>query len=75
MTNILNNIYIIPDTPLIVEGAPPGLDALVLADLVRADKTPQIIFVARDGDRQVALADALRFFAPELTVVVFPAWD
>jgi len=60
---------------LIVEGAPPGLDALVLADLVRADKTPQIIFVARDGDRQAALADALRFFAPELTVVVFPAWD
>lgn len=63
------------DQSLVVNGAPPGMDAQVLADLVRADKARRIVFVARDGDRQAALADALRFFAPDLTVVVFPAWD
>ena len=33
------------------------------------------VFVARDGSRASAFADALTFFAPELEVIQFPAWD
>jgi transcription-repair coupling factor (superfamily II helicase) len=71
----LNNISIVPGKATIFEGAPPGLDAQVLADLVRAGTARRIVFVARDGERQAALADALRFFARDMKVVVFPAWD
>ena len=33
------------------------------------------MFVARDGARASAFADALGFFAPEIEVLRFPAWD
>ncbi|MDA1059587.1 MAG: transcription-repair coupling factor [Proteobacteria bacterium] len=75
MNNLLKNISISKKSVLSIAGAPPGLDAQVLADLVRAEKVTQVVFVARDGERQAALADAMRFFAPELPVIVFPAWD
>jgi transcription-repair coupling factor (superfamily II helicase) len=55
-------------------GAPEGFDALVMADIVRARKG-QSVFVARDGTRLSAFADAFRFFAPEVEVLTFPAWD
>jgi transcription-repair coupling factor (superfamily II helicase) len=54
--------------------APEGFDALVMADLVRA-RGGVNVFVARDGSRASALHDAMRFFAPELAVLRFPAWD
>jgi len=55
-------------------GAPEGFDALVMADLVRARKGFSV-FVARDGTRLSAFVDAFRFFAPEVEVLSFPAWD
>jgi transcription-repair coupling factor (superfamily II helicase) len=55
-------------------GAPEGFDALVMADIVRARKGLSV-FVARDGTRLSAFADAFRFFAPEVEVLTFPAWD
>jgi transcription-repair coupling factor (superfamily II helicase) len=55
-------------------GAPEGFDALVMADIVRARKGLSV-FVARDGARLSAFADAFRFFAPEVEVLTFPAWD
>ncbi|MFI4965964.1 MAG: CarD family transcriptional regulator, partial [Caulobacterales bacterium] len=55
-------------------GAPEGFDALVMADVVRARKGLSV-FVARDGTRLSAFADAFRFFAPEVEVLTFPAWD
>lgn len=75
MNNLLRSIEIKKGSALVLEGAPPGHDARVLVDLVRSGIAPQVIFVARDGDRQAALADALRFFAPDLPVIVFPSWD
>ena len=55
-------------------GAPEGFDALVMADIVRARKGLSV-FVARDGTRLSAFADAFRFFAPGVEVLTFPAWD
>ncbi|THD63052.1 transcription-repair coupling factor [Phenylobacterium sp.] len=55
-------------------GAPEGFDALVMADVVRARKG-LTVFVARDGARLSAFAEAFRFFAPEVEVLIFPAWD
>src|SRR3954471_779914 len=55
-------------------GAPEGFDALVMADVVRARKGLSL-FVARDGTRLSAFVDAFRFFAPEVEVLTFPAWD
>src|SRR5581483_12348374 len=55
-------------------GAPEGVDALVMADLVRARKSLSV-FVARDGARLSAFCDAFRFFAPQAEVLTFPAWD
>ena len=55
-------------------GAPEGFDALVMADIVRARKGLSV-FVARDGARISAFSDAFRFFAPEIEILTFPAWD
>jgi transcription-repair coupling factor (superfamily II helicase) len=55
-------------------GAPEGFDALVMADIARA-RGGLSVFLARDGARASAFIDALRFFAPEIAVITFPAWD
>ena len=55
-------------------GAPEGFDALVMADIVRARKGLSV-FVARDGTRMSAFAEAFRFFAPQVDILTFPAWD
>jgi transcription-repair coupling factor (superfamily II helicase) len=63
----------------IAGGVPEGLDALVLGTLARhAAARPEggtILHVARDGNRLVTLKEALAFFAPDVTVLSFPAWD
>jgi transcription-repair coupling factor (superfamily II helicase) len=55
-------------------GAPEGFDALVMADIVKSRKGLSV-FVARDGARLSAFADAFRFFAQDVEVITFPAWD
>ncbi len=75
MNNYLFDKYFPERSTVAIEGAPPGFDACVLADLVHADKIRRIVFIARDGERQAALCDALAFFAPDVEVVAFPAWD
>ncbi|WP_236024880.1 transcription-repair coupling factor [Arenibaculum pallidiluteum] len=57
---------------LLVAGAPEGHDARVLADLALREP---LVHVALDDIRLAKLAEALAFFAPELEVVQFPAWD
>ena len=53
----------------------------MLADLARAlaaltrDRPAAVVHVARDGTRSASLEAALRFFAPEVDVLTFPAWD
>ncbi len=58
-----------------IAGAPEGVDALALAELARAAPERDILHIARDEHRLTRLADALAFFAPEIEVVAFPAWD
>jgi transcription-repair coupling factor (superfamily II helicase) len=64
---------------LIFTGVPEGLDALVLARLLEesADGARQgiVVHVTRDDRRLEALEGQLRFFAPKVRVVPFPAWD
>src|SRR5689334_10381693 len=55
-------------------GAPEGFDALVMADIVKARKGLSV-FVARDGARLSAFADAFAFFAQGVEIIAFPAWD
>ncbi|CAN5683794.1 transcription-repair coupling factor [soil metagenome] len=58
----------------IVGGAPEGFDARLLAETARRAGGP-VIHVARDDTRLAAMRAALGFFAPELPVFAFPAWD
>jgi transcription-repair coupling factor (superfamily II helicase) len=59
---------------IILGGAPEGYDALLLAKEVARSDGP-VIHVARDDRRSEAMAQALAFVAPDLTVLRFPAWD
>ena len=59
-------------------GVPDGLAALVLARLAEeedAGSPPLLLHVARDDRRLEALADGLRFFAPQMRLIRVPAWD
>lgn len=58
----------------VASGVPEGLDALLLAELARNAGAP-ILHVARDGNRLVTLEEAIAFFAPDIEVLAFPAWD
>jgi transcription-repair coupling factor (superfamily II helicase) len=59
---------------LIVYGAPDGWDAALLVRRALESAGP-ILHVARDDQRMARMAEALAFFAPELPVLRFPAWD
>jgi transcription-repair coupling factor (superfamily II helicase) len=59
---------------LLVGGCPEGFDARYLAEVIARADGP-VIHVARDDTRLASLRAALRFFAPELPVLAFPAWD
>ena len=57
-----------------VHGAPEGFDALLLARR-RAETDAPVVHVCRDDARMARMAEALGFFAPEVEVLRFPAWD
>ena len=67
--------------PLTLAGVPDGAEGLVIADLARAiagsKNAPAISLavVCRDGARMAAASRALSFFAPDIEVLEFPAWD
>ena len=67
--------------PLTLSQVADGAEGLVFADLARAiaakKNAPAISLavVCRDGQRMAALSLALTFFAPEIQVLEFPAWD
>jgi transcription-repair coupling factor (superfamily II helicase) len=60
-------------THISVSGAPEGFDARLILDEVAA-RGP-VVHVARDDKRLAAMQAALRFFAPDMPVLVFPGWD
>jgi transcription-repair coupling factor (superfamily II helicase) len=66
-------------TPLTLSSVVRGAQPLVMADLARAaaahGKGSRAVFVATADTEMRAVADAAAYFAPELDVIEFPAWD
>jgi transcription-repair coupling factor (superfamily II helicase) len=60
--------------PITLSGAPEGFDARLIRDELARAGGP-VIHVARDDKRLASVQAALAFFAPEVTVLSFPAWD
>jgi transcription-repair coupling factor (superfamily II helicase) len=60
--------------PTTLAGAPSGFLPWLAADLARAAKG-RAVFIAPDEGAMRAIADAAGYFAPELEVLAFPAWD
>ena len=65
--------------PLTLAGLARGSQPLVLADLARAAAARgtggRAVFIAPDDAAMRSVTDAAHFFAPELEVLEFPAWD
>ncbi len=66
-----------PGRTLVIGECPEGLDALWLVDMARlaAREGRVLVHVARLDARMAQLRDQLAFFAPEIEVRAFPAWD
>jgi transcription-repair coupling factor (superfamily II helicase) len=78
MENAAENIQ--EETPhnfKILPGCPEGQDARVLAEtarkLMREDRV--LVHIALDDTRVSTLAGLLEFFAPDVKIIKFPAWD
>jgi len=61
----------------ILEGVPEGQDAFVLKDrALEAQRRGAVaVHIALDDARLATLADLLAYFAPDIEVLQFPAWD
>jgi transcription-repair coupling factor (superfamily II helicase) len=60
--------------PLTLASVPAGFLPWLMADLARASPK-RAVFIASDDAAMRAMVDAAGYFAPELEVVTFPAWD
>ena len=60
--------------PLTLAGAPAGFLPWLMTDLARAAKT-RAVFIAADEAAMRAMADTATYFAPEIEVLTYPAWD
>jgi transcription-repair coupling factor (superfamily II helicase) len=62
--------------PLTLSAVPPGFLPWLLADLARAcAPARRAVFVAADEREMRAVAETAAYFAPELQILSFPAWD
>ncbi len=61
-------------TPLTLAGIATGFQPVFLADLARA-APGGAVFIAPDEAAMRAVAATAPYFAPELQVIAFPAWD
>ena len=61
-------------SPLTLASVPSGFTPLLLADLARA-APHRTLFIASDDTAMRGVADAVPFFAAELEILQFPAWD
>ena len=57
-----------------VGGAPEGYDAKLILQELQNNAVP-VVHIAQDDKRMKAMADALKFFAPQVPVLDFPNWD
>ena len=60
--------------PLTFANLARGAQPLVMADIARAAKR-RAVFIAPEDSAMRGVADAARYFAPELSVIELPAWD
>src|SRR3990167_8002857 len=60
--------------PLTLSSLARGAQPLVMSDLARAAKT-RAVFIAPDDAAMRNISEAASFFAPEIEVIEFPAWD
>lgn len=73
--------FISNEEDVILSGVPDGMEALALADMMRAMVVSKskgglsLVFIARDGNRLSMIEEALQFFAPNVDVISLPAWD
>lgn len=58
-----------------VYGVPEGFDAALIARRIAEVGSGTVLHIARDDARLARLEEALRFFAPDIEVLRFPAWD
>ena len=65
--------------PITLASVARGAQPLVLADLARAahsvSKSARAVFIAPDESAMRAVVDTAGFFAPELDIIEFSAWD
>jgi len=61
-------------TPLTLSSLARGAQPLMLADLARASKG-RAVFIAADDAAMRTITETAHYFAPELQVIEFPAWD
>jgi len=67
--------------PLTLACVVDGAQGVVVADLARAvaaranAPATSLLVICRDGPRMTSLGRALAFFAPDIDVLEFPAWD
>src|SRR3954452_17374283 len=72
---------LVPGRALTLSGVADGAEGLIVADLARAvaakpnAPVTSLVVICRDGPRMAQLARALAFFAPEIEINEFPAWD
>jgi transcription-repair coupling factor (superfamily II helicase) len=59
---------------LTVTGAPSGYDAWLAVEAARRTQSV-VVFIASDDVHAASVLEAATFFAPELTLLSFPAWD
>ena len=61
-------------TPLTLSGVAAGFLPWLLADLARAAPA-RAVFIAADDAEMRAIASTAGYFAPELDIIAYPAWD
>jgi len=72
--SILPRFDLTPGRSVTLAGAPEGHDARLLAELVQRNPSG-LLHIALDDGRAARLADLVAFYAPEIEIVSFPAWD
>ena len=74
MTLKINDLNISIGQRVTVGSAPEGYQSYLLAGLVQRHDCA-VLHVARDDRQMDTIAQAVRFFAPEIEILTFPAWD
>jgi len=75
ISKLLNDI----DLNTQVWGLPDGANMLAIAKYLSPEtgdaRGQDLVYVARDDQRMIAMRDAVKRLCPEINVMLFPAWD